>query len=382
MPGGLSDSRSGYPEIAENDLRWARFLLGFSDRRFAVPGIERAGRTSGMHGGASPLLQRYQLFASKNLDATHAFMDSKEFFFDMRPRDAGALDIVSRVAYLPGSFIGCIHYGAAVLAGGRPDRQKDDFWVHFPLRGNSEMVGKAGSLPCNPTRSVVISAHGHLLRSEAGSERVTLSVSKATAMTQLAALLGDLPSRRLEFLPEFDLKAPYARRLRRQMHLAIADLDEAGPEGVGPVMLHMYEQLIVTGLLLGHPNNYTSALQRLENKVAPGDVKRAIDFIEAHLHRPITLTDIATASGVPGRTLLKHFKDHRNVSPMRYLREARLVRVRQALMRPDDTASVTDIAMQWGFSHLGRFAIEYRTLFGESPLETSRRSRWQRRGRA
>ena len=335
-----------------------------------------------MRGGASPLLRRYQLFASKNLDETHAFMDSKEFFFDMRPRDAGALDIVSRVAYLPGTFIGCIHYGAAVSAGGRPDRQKDDFWVHFPLRGNSEMVGRAGSLPCNPNRAVVISAHGHFLRSEAGSERVTLSIAKATAMTQLAALLGDQPSHRLEFVPEFDLEAPYAPRLRRQMHLAIADLDDAGPAGLGSVMLHMYEQLIVTGLLLGQPNNYTSALERLENKVAPGDVKRAIDYIEAHLHRPITLTDIATASGVPGRTLLKHFKDHRSVSPMRYVREARLQRVRQALMRSDDTASVTDIALKWGFNHLGRFAIEYRALFGESPLETSRRSRWSRGGRA
>ena len=113
-----------------------------------------------MRSGASPLLRSHQLFASRNLDETHAFMDRVEFLFEMRPRDRAELDIVSRVAYLPGIFIGCIHYGAAVSAGGRPDRQKDDFWVHFPLRGNSEMVSKAGSLPCNPKRAVVISAQG------------------------------------------------------------------------------------------------------------------------------------------------------------------------------------------------------------------------------
>jgi AraC-like DNA-binding protein len=337
--------------------------------------IEQSGNTPGVRSGASPLLRSHQLFASRNLDETHAFMDRVEFRFEMRPRDAGALDVVSRVAYLPGIFIGCIHYGAAVSAGGRPDRQKDDFWVHFPLRGNSEMVSKAGSLPCNPRRAVVISAHGHLLRSEAGSERVTLSVPKATAMTQLAALLGEVPSRRLEFVPEFDLEAPYARRLRRQMHLTIADLDEAGPHGLSPVMLSMYEQLIVTGLLLGQPNNYTAALQGLENKVAPGDVKRAIDFIEAHLQAPVTLADIARASGVPGRTLLEHFKAHRSVSPMRYLRHARLARAREALMRADKDESVTRIAMTWGFGHLGRFAIDYRDQFGETPFETYRRGR-------
>lgn len=337
--------------------------------------IEQAASRSGMQSSASSLLRRYQLFASRNLDETHAFMDRVEFRFEMRLRDRGALDIVSRVAYLPGIFIGCIHYGAAVLAGGRPDRQKDDFWVHFPLRGNSEMLSKADSLPCNPRRAVVISAQGHVLRSEAGSERVTLSVSKATAMNQLSALLGEVPSRRLEFVKEFDLEAPYARRLRRQMHLAIADLDDAGPEGVGPVMLNMYEQLIVTGLLLGQPNNYTAALQRLENKVAPGDVKRAIDFIEAHLQLPVTLSDIAKASGVPGRTLLEHFKAHRSVSPMRYLRDARLTRAREALMCGDRGESVTQIAMTWGFSHLGRFAADYRDRFGETPSETWRRGR-------
>jgi AraC-like DNA-binding protein len=329
-----------------------------------------------MHEGATPLLRNYQLFASRNLDETHAFLHGKEFFFDVRPRDAGTLDIVSRVAYLPGSHIGCIHYGSAVSVGGRSDRKQEDFWVHFPVRGNSEMANKAGSLACNPARSVVVSsAHGHFMRSEAGSERVTYSASKATVMTQLAALLGDQPTRKLEFLPEFDLETAHGRRLRRQVHLAIADLDDAGPKGPSLVMLNMYEQLVVTGLLLGQPNNYTAALHRLENKIAPGDVKRAIDYIEAHLQLPVTLADIATASGVPGRTLLEHFKDHRGVSPMRYLRSARLARVREALMRAEGSASVTGIAMEWGFTHLGRFAIEYRGQFGESPSETFRRGR-------
>lgn len=328
-----------------------------------------------MPGGASPLLRRHQAFASKSLDETHAFLQSKEFLFDMRPRDAAALDMVSRLAYLPGFFLGCIYYGAAVSAGVRPDRHKDDFWAHFPVRGNAEIIGKAGSLPCNPIRSVVIAADGNLMRSEAGSERVTLSVSRATAMTQLAGLLGDIPTRKLEFLPELSFETAPARALRRQVHLAIADLDEAGPAGLSPVMVKMYEQLIVTQLLLGQPNNYTAALSRLENKVAPGDVKRAIDFIEGHLQSPITLVDIAQASGIPGRTLLEHFKDHRGVSPMRYVRGARLARVREALLRANGAASVTGIAMEWGFNHLGRFAAEYRGQFGESPSETFRRGR-------
>jgi transcriptional regulator GlxA family with amidase domain len=72
--------------------------------------------------------------------------------------------------------------------------------------------------------------------------------------------------------------------------------------------------------------------------------------------------------------LLKHFRDHHGVSPMRYWRDRRFVRVREALQRTRDNASVTDVAMAWGFYHLGRFATEYARRFGESPSETRRRA--------
>src|SRR5205823_3716616 len=105
----------------------------------------------------------------------------------------------------------------------------------------------------------------------------------------------------------------------------------------------MYEQLIMTGLLMSQPNNYASALHRLEMRVASCDVQRAVDYIQGHLHSALTLADIAAASGIPGRTLLKHFKDHWGTSPMRYLRTARLARVREALLRDEQTDNVTDV---------------------------------------
>ena len=32
-----------------------------------------------------------------------------------------------------------------------------------------------------------------------------------------------------------------------------------------------------------------------------------------------------------------------------------------------DTTSVTQVAFSYGFSHVGKFAIEYRKAFGETP---------------
>jgi len=53
---------------------------------------------------------------------------------------------------------------------------------------------------------------------------------------------------------------------------------------------------------------------------------------------------------------------------MRYLRHVRLERAHQELVQaqPGET-TVTRTAGRWGFTHLGRFASEYRRAFGELP---------------
>jgi len=57
--------------------------------------------------------------------------------------------------------------------------------------------------------------------------------------------------------------------------------------------------------------------------------------------------------------------------PHRYLRLQRLARVRAALRHADPaTANVSDIARRHGFLQLGRFATQYRAVFGEVPSTT------------
>lgn len=136
------------------------------------------------------------------------------------------------------------------------------------------------------------------------------------------------------------------------------------------ITMSAFEQFIMTALLLSHPHNYTAALQRLKRPIAPRDVRRAIDDIDANLDQPIAIADLVRATGVAGRTLFMHFRDFKGVSPMRYLRNARLRHVRQALLRADPDASVTVVAMNAGFTHMGRFSAAYRRLFGESPSST------------
>jgi transcriptional regulator GlxA family with amidase domain len=192
-------------------------------------------------------------------------------------------------------------------------------------------------------------------------------------MSCLAALLGDQPQRSLAFSSEMDLSKGHGQSIAQHILLAVRDLDQPGLGIWNEATMNAFQHFIVTSLLMSQPHNFSEALARLDKHVMTREVKRAIDFIHANLDMPITIKDIIDVTGVPGRTLFKHFRDYQGISPMQYLRNARFDRVRRALLAAETHASVTMIAMEAGFMHLGRFAVEYRQRFGESPSETLRR---------
>jgi AraC family ethanolamine operon transcriptional activator len=79
---------------------------------------------------------------------------------------------------------------------------------------------------------------------------------------------------------------------------------------------------------------------------------------------------------VSARTLQSGFQEVFGVSPQRFLRWQRFSGARRDLLEAEHgLARVCDIASRWGFIELGRFAVEYKQLFGESPSATLRARR-------
>lgn len=102
-------------------------------------------------------------------------------------------------------------------------------------------------------------------------------------------------------------------------------------------------------------------------------VRRAQAVIESRAHEDLSLADLAREARVAPRSLQYAFRQHLGLSPLAYLRQVRLDLVHQALV--DGTAiSVGDVAGRYGFFNPGRFAAEYRALFGENPGQTFTRS--------
>lgn len=83
------------------------------------------------------------------------------------------------------------------------------------------------------------------------------------------------------------------------------------------------------------------------------------------------IDDICAFVGVSERTLQYAFREYVGMSPVAYLRRCRLNRARSVLKASDPrTTTVTQVAMRFGFLHLGRFAADYGQLFHQPPSAT------------
>jgi AraC-like DNA-binding protein len=99
--------------------------------------------------------------------------------------------------------------------------------------------------------------------------------------------------------------------------------------------------------------------------------RKARSFLHEKSHAPVYLAELCAATGVPERTLRDIFQTMLGVSPLKYLQLRRMRQARLALQQGSkQTHSVKEIALASGFWELGRFAVEYKRLFGESPSET------------
>jgi len=100
-------------------------------------------------------------------------------------------------------------------------------------------------------------------------------------------------------------------------------------------------------------------------------VDRALNFIEMHEDDMLTVESLCLGTGASQRTLLRAFRHFFDVGPARYMRLRQLNRVHWALRNSASrSASIRSILISFNVTEFGRFAFEYKALFGESPSQT------------
>ena len=319
-------------------------------------------------------MDRLRIVRTHDMEAARAFLHGKGFELDISGRDVSDLDVCINCAVLPCLSVGYLQNGVPAVT--RSLSGLADYQILLPIQDTMEACTGGESVLCGPQRAVVSSPQrDYWARTRGPGARFRVCIAELAVREQLAALLGHAPVRLLEFAPGMDLTNGFGSKFARYILAAAHDFERTNSIMGTAITMTTFEQFIICELLLNHPHNYTNTLERLDRSIAPRDVKRAVEYMQANLDAPLTIGLIATTAGVPGQTLFKHFRDTHGISPMRYMRNLRFDKVRQELLNARTGARVTEIASRWGFSHLGRFAVEYRLRFGESPSQTlARRS--------
>lgn len=106
--------------------------------------------------------------------------------------------------------------------------------------------------------------------------------------------------------------------------------------------------------------NFIHKKNKIDNRI-----KKAIDFIVSSYSNPITLDDIASSINLSSSECCKLFKKTMNTSPITYLTMHR-INMARALLQNNDL-SITEVALQCGFSSSNYFTIIFKKLTGMTP---------------
>jgi AraC-like DNA-binding protein len=268
-----------------------------------------------------------------------------------------------------GAFaIGRRRFGAETWAQSAPIPE-DSFTVVLPFGGRctatlgAHPIGLSGGFGSMASSKLSFWCHA-----SSDFDHAFLQVGRPRIERVCATLIGRHLSQPLDFAFGLSTTSPAHARFIQAMTMA-ASLTE-GP-ALFPLLTANLEQLVMGMLLLAQPNNYTDALSDPHAFVSTVRVRRAMEYMEAHIDEPLTVTEVAHHVGVGLRCLQAAFRSHFGTTPSMWLRDRRLDRVHEALVRavPGST-SVTRVALEWGFVHLGEFAAYYRRRFGVSPSDT------------
>jgi AraC-like DNA-binding protein/ligand-binding sensor protein len=101
--------------------------------------------------------------------------------------------------------------------------------------------------------------------------------------------------------------------------------------------------------------------------IEPSVVQRAREYIEKHKMEPLSLADVAKASGASVFHFCKVFKKTTGMTFTNYVGRVRLEDAKTQLLNP--SRRISEIAYDVGFQSLTQFNRTFQRVFGQSPTE-------------
>jgi AraC-like DNA-binding protein len=320
--------------------------------------------------GLARPLSRFSLFESRDLDEARERVAQVFCPHRLNMIGRGAFDACHHHVAGQRLSLNYIQYGAKTLIA--PGELKDFYLLQIPLSGGAAISNGGDHYISRPDRAAMLNPHlPTTMIWDENCRQILVRIERRAMQDHLSQLLGATAERPLTFSGPLDLTTSVGAALRGLvMHLV--DQADHGPmmPAEGGLLARQLESVILSGLLEAGEHNFTRYLNPTQSAAAPRHVRKAEDFIRCNLEKPIALEDIASAAGVTARALQLGFRNFRNTSPMALLRTERLRKVHEELLSGDPRTSVTDVAIRWGFTHLGRFSQAYKDKYGQPPSKT------------
>lgn len=251
---------------------------------------------------------------------------------------------------------------------------EDFYLVQLPLAGSDIQRAGGREIHSDHRRATVHSPGEALqMRWSADCRKLVVRFERET-LEHYAANLFERELSSVKFKHVMNLDHPACVAWRNSAQHIFNELQSSPQLFELPLIRAQLEQTLMTTLLTWQPHNLREQLTENSPQVLPRHVKQACDFMQAHADQAITINELVAVTGVSGRTLFAGFEKFLGLSPMRYLKDIRLQRLREDLLDPTKPRSVTALATQWGFFQLGRMASVYRERYGETPRETIARA--------
>jgi len=270
--------------------------------------------------------------------------------------------------------MGTICYGANVAIN---ISNLKSYSISLPLQGKQTLNLRGEQYSSNPNKGLIVS----------NAEMQSLFIDKSCTKLQVA-----IPERSIQIVLSDLLKKPIhdpvifnpEMCMENNQFIAawwnnVQNFLQLKPQYLGLHGLEMlsedYENFIIKALLLSQENNYSYELNGLSNAHEPLYIRRIRDFIIEHVHEDIDIESLIQIAGVSKSKLYEEFQQYYGTSPMLYLRKYRLQQIYKILTNAgvNRKVSISQLAYEWGFNHLGRFSQEYKDEFGEKPSETKNR---------
>lgn len=314
-------------------------------------------------------LKSYPVLRTLDLDEARSAVSAR--YCDHRLNLSRGREVDVRHNHVRGRHVSLnlLSYGADVRID--PGQLSDFYLVQIPLSGAARIQHRAEEIDSSPTCATLLNPDRPAQMEWTQECRKLMLQIDARFLTQVATDLSGAPlPGPVRFDPRVDLSQPSGQALRRLIVTA-AEAIEAGKLAVSRSDLSlMHVELELARALLTHQGSNVSHLLRDPGAGLPArQIRMAVEYIHDNFAAELRLEDIAAAAGLHPRSLQLAFQKYLGQSPISYLRNVRLDVSRYHLSRRTNRQSVTEVAFDCGYSHLGRFSRDFRARFGHPPSQ-------------